>query len=376
MKKIIVIGGGFAGISFIESLSRYKRKDFEIVLIDRSLNSCFLPLLPDVLGRGINPQYLSLSLENLSARLKFQFINEPVKKVDLDKNLIWTSAGELNYDYLVIASGSETNFYNNENLRLNSYKLDDADDAIKIKEALLSRSYDFYFISGGGYTGIEVATNISSYFKKRSLDGRIILVERAPSILGPLPEWMKDYVLTNLKSLGIDVMTNTFIKEAGSGTINLSDGNSYKNSILIWAAGVKTNDFIQNLNLEKNPQGRINVDEFLKIRDNCFVLGDVSFFKYEGSFLRMAVQFAITQGELTAKNIIRASFNKKPFIYKPLDLGFVIPMANNHSCGTILGINTKGFLPTILHYLMCIYRLKTLKNKLGVIKNLLNGGTK
>jgi len=189
-----------------------------------------------------------------------------------------------------------------------------------------------------------------------------------------LPSWMRDYVLENLKRLNIEVFTATFIDKIEGENIRLSSGVTFENALLIWAAGVKTPDFIQNLNIEKTPQGRIKVDEYLRFAQGCFAAGDAANFSYKDNFLRMAVQFAITEGELAADNIHRSIKGSPLKKYRPLDLGYVIPMANNRSCGRVMGIEVKGLLATFLHYSMCICRSLGLKNKLGLLIALLKGG--
>jgi len=174
-----------------------------------------------------------------------------------------------------------------------AYKLDDVDDAENIKSSSAGRDFDYYLVAGGGYTGIEVATNLRRYFNKKNSAKRIIIVERAASILGPLPQWMKDYVLPNLKKMNIEIMTDTVISEVQERRVFLENGNVFDNSMLIWTAGVKCADFIQGLDLKKNRQGRLEVDKFLKINDSCFAAGDSANFAFRQSSLRMAVQFAI-----------------------------------------------------------------------------------
>ncbi len=199
----------------------------------------------------------------------------------------------------------------------------------------------------------------------------MIVVEKAPGILGPLPDWIKNYVLDNLKTLNIQLLLNNSIAGVGKDKVILADQKTFPNAMCIWAAGVKTPEFLQQLNVDKTPQGRLKVDACLRIRDNCFVTGDNAYFTYKNNSLRMAVQFAITQGELTASNIIRQIKGRPLAQYKPVDFGYIIPMANNKSCGEILGIKLKGLLPTLLHYAMSAYRSYGFKNRLGIIKGLL-----
>jgi NADH dehydrogenase len=372
MKKILIIGAGFAGLSSLAVLSRSIRNlGLDVTLINDKDYSSFLPMLPDCLGRGIDPKYLVCDLKVLSKKNNFNFVKDRVLAVDLTNRQVRTTALKLGYDFLIIASGSETNFYGNTQIKDHAFKLDDADDARLLIEAMRSQTSDNYLVAGGGYTGVEVATNLRSYFEKRSLNKKIIIIERAPSILGPLPEWMKDYVVDNLRRLKIDIFVNSGVDSIENAVVKLTDGKVFDNALLIWAAGVRTAYFIQELKVEKNPQGRIKVDSYLRVNDSCFAAGDSGYFTYKNNSLRMAVQFAIKEGACAAGNIVQNIKGENLIEYKPLDLGYVIPMANNRSCGIILGINIKGFFPTLMHYLMCLYRSCNFKNRLGIISDLM-----
>lgn len=371
MKKVVIIGGGFAGISAAEALRDY-RFDLDVTLIDRKPTFDFLPLLPDCIGRGINPDNLAYRIEEVAQILRFKFINEQVTAIDLQKQDVVMSSKSLFYDYLLIASGSETNFYGNDNIRNNACKLDDASDAANLMQLLKKSDFDNFIVCGGGYTGIEVATNLKVFLNKRKKKGVVTIVERQPTILGPLPQWMKDYVWANLDKLGIQVLTNSGIEGIDNHSIHRVGGKRFDNGLLIWAAGVKTAPFIQNLPVEKNPQGRIKVDEYLRMNDSCFVAGDAANFSHKSGYLRMAVQFSIMQGYCAAGNIIRDIEGLSLKAYRPQDLGYIIPMANNASCGTVLGADLKGRLPTMLHFLMCIFRSHGTRNKVGILADLLN----
>ena len=371
MKKIIIIGAGFAGISAIQRLTSYKgRDDLEVTLINEKEQMSFLPVLPDCFGRNIKPEHLLFNLASLRNRRNFKFVQDRAIALNLEKKEVKTTSLSLNFDFLIIASGSETNFYGNNAIKEASLKLDDAKDAILIRKSLDEKDFNSYIIAGAGYTGIEVATNLRVYLRKNKKDKRIVIVERAASMLGPLPQWMKEYVADNLRRLNIEVLFNTSIDKIENNTVRLSDSKVFENSMLIWAAGVRTADFIQNLGLEKNAQGRIKTDEYLRFNEACFAAGDSAYFSYRNNFLRMAVQFAIMEGSFSALNVLRAVEGRPLVKYTPVDLGYIVPMANNRACGVVLGIKMKGLLPLILHYSMCIYRSYTLKNKLGIIKDL------
>ena len=375
MNKAVIIGGGFGGLTAAKKLCKFKR-NLEVTLIDKSKESHFLPALPDIIGKRISAQFLKCNIGDLAKRWGFTFINEEVFSIDLEKREILTPNKTLPYDYLIIASGSQTNFYDNERVEKQAYRLDNAFDAIKIIQALEEGDFDNYVVCGGGYTGVEIATNLWRNLNKKVTGKRIIISEIAPSILGSLPEWMKDYVRDNLGKLNIEIFPNTSVDKIEDGKIFFSGGQIVNNAMLVWAAGVKVPSLLSNLAVGKGRQGRFVVDEYLRLNSNCFVIGDCAQFQHRGSFLRMAVQFSIAQGCCAASNIIRDIKGVKLKKYKPIDLGYIIPMANNKSCGKILGVNMRGFLPTIFHYLMCAYRSWRLKDKIGIIGNLIRGGVR
>ena len=370
MKKILIIGAGFAGLSAAERFSKSK-SDINVTVIDKKQTFDFLPSLPDCIGRRIKPEFLVYDINEAAKEFKFDYINDEVETVDLERNQIQAALQSFDYDYLIIASGSETNFYGNENLRHNAYKIDSVEDVAKLINIIKAKDFSNYFICGGGYTGVEVATNLKLCLKKlKKRNRRVILVEHAPSILGPLPEWMKEYVRNNLRKLDIEVFLNTSIERVEMGSVFANGNKIFDNAFLIWAAGVKTAPFIQSINAEKNPQGRIKVNSFLRLKHNCFVAGDAAYFADKKSFLRMAVMFSIYEGRIAAENVLRSIEGRQLKAYKPMDLGYIIPMANNRSCGVVLGFKLKGFIPTVLHFIMCTYRLYGLKNKFGLLRNL------
>lgn len=368
-KKLVIIGCGYGGAVSAWRASGSRRK-LDVSVIDRGRNFNFLPLLPDCLGRGLPAGALAYPIKNLSSLYGFNFINEEVKSVDLKQRFVFTSGSRLGYDYLIIASGSETNFYGNPAIRRYSYKLDDAQDAQKIRSVLEERRFDCYIIAGGGYTGIEIATNLRMFLRKARIKRRIIIVERAGSILWFLPEYVREYVSENLRRLDIEVFANTMVERVEEGRVFLSNKDEFNNSMLIWAAGVRTADFIQNLDLPKNPQGRLVVDEYLRASDSCFVIGDAAWFYHKKNYLRMAVQFAVAQAAVVCYNMTSSIKGSRLRKYKPLDLGQVIPMANNRSCGNVLGVNVKGMAATLCHYSMALYRAYGFKNKSTIIKAL------
>ena len=366
MAKILIIGGGFSGITAAARLHRLRR-DLDVTVIDSREYFEFLPMLPDVIGGRVKSDYLRVPISELGKRYGFEFINGEIISLYQEENRALSSHGIFHYDYVIISSGSQTNFYGDRVVERRAFKLDSVMDAREIREAVENENFDTYVISGGGYTGVEIATNIRRFLRKKRRRGNIVIVEKAPSILGPLPEWMKHYALSNLNKMNIEVLTEHSIEKTENDTVFITGDRECKNAMLIWSAGVRTSDFIQNLNVAKGRQGRIKVNSYLKFHNNAFAIGDAAEVYYKNEPLRMGVQFSMAEGHIVADNVVRNMQGRKLREYHPIDLGYIIPMSNNFSCGVALGLDVTGPIATFMHYTMCVYRSYGLKNKLGII---------
>jgi NADH dehydrogenase len=373
MKKIIVIGGGFAGLAALGRLAARGIKA-EVLLLDKKETSDFLPCLPDVIGLRLRPDYLSVGLKALAQGCGADFAREEVLRLDLDGRKVFTAAAAYSYDYLVISAGSETNFYGNPEFSRRAKRLDSAQDAREIAAALAKGGFAAVAIIGGGYTGVEVSANVSRSLARRKLRARVMLVERAPEILGALPQWIKDYCLRCLRDLRVEIITSAAVEKIEGGSLAFGSGQAIDGALVIWAAGVKTPQFIQGLKEEKNPQGRLQVDSCLRVRENCYACGDAALFSSGDSALRMAVQFALAQGQCCADNIIRQERGMRLRQYRPQDLGYIIPLAGKRACGIALGRKVRGGWAARLHYAMCLLRLPGLGNKSAMAVDLLRGG--
>ncbi|MBN1872076.1 MAG: FAD-dependent oxidoreductase [Candidatus Omnitrophica bacterium] len=366
MQKVLIIGGGFAGLSAAVKLGSFN-KDLDITVVDGKDYFEFLPMLPDVIGGRVNPGYLRASIPQIGKRCGFKFSSGEIISLYQEENKALSSHGIFYYDYLIIASGSATNFYGDRVIERRAFKLDNVMDALEIREVISKEEFDTYVISGGGYTGVEIATNIRRFLKKNRRSGNIVIVEKTGSILGPLPQWMKHYAIRNLRNMNIEILMGRSIEKVESDTVFISGDRQCRNAMLIWSAGVKTSDYIQNLNVAKGRQGRIKVNQYLKFHNNAFAIGDAAEVYHRDTPLRMAVQFSIAEGNVVAENIIRSIKGKKLRPYRPIDLGYIIPMANNSSCGTVLGLDVTGPMATFFHYMMCLYRSYGIRNKFGIL---------
>lgn len=379
-KNILIVGGGFAGTSALKHLAGKRKlgRNFKVTLIDCKDSFEFLPVLPDIIGGWLEPKNAIINLKEFSLKYGADFIKGQVKKIDFSAKKVFLGGNSIDYEYLALCSGAETNFFNNQAARASCLKLDTVGDALKIKEKILEKAKNKkkvnIVIIGAGYTGIEIATNIN-YLLRNKANYKIYLLERSPDILGMVPDWMRREAKKELEILGIEIICSDSLKEHRRETIFLESGRSIDNAICIWSAGVKASSFVESIDVEKE-RTRIKVKDNLKIENedyhDVFVAGDAASFYDQKSKnnLRMAIMFAIGQGKIVARNIL-SSISGKPLLkYNPVDLGYIIPMAHGKAPGFVLSKRIHGRLGYFMHYFMCVYRSNR-QNRIGIIKDLL-----
>ncbi len=374
MGDILIVGGGFAGLRAAKILSKNRPKlnGRRIILVDLKKTFDFLPILPDVVGGRIQRENACLDLADYLEKLGMNFEQAEVAKIDTETKEVFLKSGNvLTYEFLIISCGSLTDFYGMDELQRRALKLDTADDAMILANIVSTYPGKKILVIGGGYTGIEVAGNLALLLRRKKIKKYSInVIERGEDILGPLPEWIKDYCRVNLCSLRVNIHTACSLKEVNDNRVKLSNGMEFDDYLIVWAAGVLTPRFVQDLKFEKDRQGRLSVNDRLMFSDRCFAVGDAASFKYKGQTLRMAVQFSISEAAVAAKNILRIIAGQKKLLkYRPIDLGYLVPMANKKACGKILFFKARGVLGWFFHYVMCTYRSLSLKNRFGIFCN-------
>ena len=344
-KKIVIVGGGFAGLNLAKKLSNNRR--FEVTVVDKNNYHFFPPLLYQVSTAFVEPSNITYPFRRLFQHWKnIRFYMGKVLKVVPEKNMIETDNGNLSYDYLVLAMGTETNFFGNENIMKNALPMKTIDEALNIRNHILLRLEEAVrsasildkeklaniVIAGGGPTGVEMAgmiaemrRNIASrdYPEDNEKVSSIYLVHGSPTLLNPMSKRAQDETYDVLKNLGVKIILNTLVKDYVNEEVILSNGEKISSATLIWASGVVARE-IGGLPKEVITRGgRIIVDEINRLKgfDNIFSIGDQCFQttdkNYQNGHPQLA-QVAIQQGKLLAENLNRLEANKspKPFAYR------------------------------------------------------------
>ncbi len=367
--NIVIIGGGFAGIAAARQLSRFK-KDLNITLINRYEYTQFRPLFPDIISSSVAVRYLCYSLFCLGRRLGFRFIQGNAVRVDTKSNtVIMKNDMTVSYDFLIIATGSETPVPEKIKKSERVTTLDTINKSRRITDTLHSEEYQHYVVCGGGYTGIETATHIRKGLERYNQKSNVMVVEMQDVILSNLPQWMRIYSMSNCERLGIEIKTNTKITDINNRNVIFSDGTKITNALLIWSTGLNAVYPQIEPGISWGDRNRIKVKDDLRIFENVFAAGDCACSSSDTGCFRMAVQASITSGVFAANNIIALINGGKTSSFHFTDPGFIVPMANWYSCGKVFGKKIQGKKAALLHYLMSVYRSYGLKNRIMVMMN-------
>lgn len=329
MKKLIIVGGGFGGLRLARKLNNHP--GFEITLIDKFNYHQFQPLFYQVATAGLDASNISFPLRKVFQKSKNVHIRVcELQQIISSQQKIITSIGEMEYDYLVIATGADTNFFGNKNLIDNTFPMKSTVEALQIRHRLLQNFEDALqakstdelqslmsiVVVGGGPTGVEVAGALADWkrfvlpkdypeldFKQM----KIYLLEGTGKTLAAMSEKSSRQSYQYLQKLGVEVLTNTLLKDYDGKTVLLMDGNKIKTATVIWAAGIKGN-IPQGIEPNLITRGnRIQVDRFNRVNSikNIFAIGDVAYMEepaYPNGHPQVA-PVAMQQAGLLSKNL-------------------------------------------------------------------------
>ena len=389
-KKVIIAGGGFAGINLIKKLCKDNR--FHVTLVDKNNYHFFPPLLYQVATAFIEPSNISYPFRRMfQKKTNLRFHMGTLLKVNPDKNTIETDTGELEYDYLVLSLGTESNYFGMEQVKKNALPMKSIDDALNLRNHLLLnmeeavRTTDIkekekhlnIVIAGGGPTGVELAGMLAElgrnialkeYPEIKDLRSHLYLIDAGKVLLGPMSEKSQEEATRVLKKLGVHVINNTAVKDYKDGVVLLADGRTINTNVLIWASGVIGRE-VPGLPAEVIARGRrIMVDEFNKVQStqNIYTIGDLCLQTTDKNFPKghpQLAQVAIQQGQLLAENLIRLQDNKplKPFEYN--DKGSMAIISKYKAVADLPKLFFKGFFAWFVWLFIHIIPLIGFRNK-------------
>ena len=392
--RVVIIGGGFAGVQLARNL---KNKPFQVVMLDRNNYHGFQPLLYQVATAGLEPDSIAGPLRQLFADQKdFHFRMARVRRIFPKEKRIETLVGDLNYDYLVIATGSRTNFFNNEDFSTQAFPLKQVPHALDLRSNLLQNFEKSVMsddqemqkrlmnvvIVGGGPTGVEVAGALAELRRHILPEDypeidfgkmEIHLIEGQPRLLNGMSDKAGKWALEYLERFDVDVMLGKFVQKFDGQFVTLNDGTVLETNTLVWAAGVKGN-LIEGLPDSSVVNSRIKVDLYNRVHgfDDIYAVGDIAHME-EGEYKNghpMLAPVAMQQGRLLAQNLVNMSKNKplKPFHYE--NRGAMATIGRNKAVVDLPGNITFGGLFAWMFWMFIhIVSIIGFRNKLVIFSN-------
>jgi NADH:quinone reductase (non-electrogenic) len=330
---VIIAGAGFAGLYAVDKLRKARVR---MTLIDRNLYSTFKPLLYEVATGGLNPGDIAYPVGGFTARRGTRYIRGELAAIDAQARSIKLGDGrELDYDYLIIATGVSANYFGVKGAAENTFGLYTRADAIVLRDHIMSGferlsadSHREFAIAvvGGGATGVEMAGALGD-LRRVVLHAtfpdvdpsrvRVRLVEMADALLMPFHPRLREYTRKQLIKRGVDVRLSTRILEVRPDRVVLGDGQSLPSDLTVWAAGVAAPRPVAAWNLPQGPGGRILVGPDLRVQgsDRIFAAGDIAIHAERPS--PQLAQPALQEGRHAAAQIIRLLRGEpaEPFSY-------------------------------------------------------------
>jgi NADH dehydrogenase len=391
-KRVVIVGAGFGGVRAAGLLAG---SGHEIVLVDRNNYHLFQPLLYQVATAGLEQESIAHPVRAMIRGWPgTRFHLSEVTAVDFAGRSVMTDRDPISYDYLVIGAGSVTNYFGNEVVARHAYDLKELADAEGLRNHILcafeqavrepdptrKRALMTFVIVGGGPTGVEFAGALAELvrfvlakdYPELSVDAaRVVLVEAADRLLAAMPESLRSYTLTKLRSMSVEVLLNRRVVDAAPDKVVLHDGAVIPSHTLLWSAGVKAAPLAAALGLETRGGGRVPVGADLTLpgHPEVFVIGDMAYLEQDGAALPMTAPVAMQMGSYAGTAILARERGDalSPFRYR--DKGSMATIGRNTAVARALGINFRGYPAWIVWLVLHLYYLIGFRNRIVVLLN-------
>ncbi len=395
LPHIIIVGGGFAGLELVKALNN---QPYRVTLFDKNNYHAFQPMLYQVAAGGVGPDGIAYPLRKLVSRFpNIAFRMAEVKEVKPEQNQLDTSIGVFNYDYLVIATGAQTNFFGNAQLEQHTLQLKSIPDALDLRSAILQefekaitlkntpeeKKVLNFVVVGGGPTGVETSGALAEMKKNvlpadyKELDAshmQVHLIEAAPRLLAAMSEDSSAAALRFLTDMGVQVQLNTSVTSYNGLQLTLSNGQVLDTETVVWAAGVKAKGLPGLPFSTTGRAGRYVVDEHNKLEAyaNIYALGDVALMQGDPKFPNghaMIATPAQQQAKHLGKNFMRMSRKQALLPFRYFDPGTMATVGRHKAVMEIFGTRTQGLIAWLGWMFLHLMLLVGFRNRLVVFVN-------
>ncbi|MFO0969525.1 MAG: NAD(P)/FAD-dependent oxidoreductase [Gemmataceae bacterium] len=395
--KIVILGGGFAGMYAARRLDRTLARDpnIDITLVNRDNFFLFTPMLHEVATSDLNPAHIVNPIRKLLKRLRF--FAGGVDRIDLEARRVLVSHGverhphELEYDHLVLALGSVTNFFDIPGLAQRAFTMKTLGDAIALRNHVIRtlEEADFeccaaqrdrlltFVVAGGGFAGVETVGGLNDFVRSslrfypnlRPEMVRVVLVHSGAILLPELDARLGEYARRKLTRRGVEVRTGARVKALSEDFAQLSDGCRIPTQTLIWTAGTSPHPLLAGLECEKE-RGRIEVNAFLEAteRPGVWALGDCAAIRHPktGELYPPTAQHAVRQAKVLAHNLRARIRGRKEKVFSFRPLGKLATIGRRSGVATVFGVRFSGLFAWLLWRFVYLTKLPRLEKKLRV----------
>lgn len=398
VKKVVIIGGGFAGLECAKQLAN--KSTFEVTLIDRTNHHLFQPLLYQVATATLASHDIARSLRSILAdAANITVLMDEVIEIDADGKIVHGQSGkQYSFDTLVVAAGAKTGYFGNDHWADYTFGMKTLAEACEVRETVLKNLEKAEMsddaaererlmtiaIVGGGPTGVELSGAFVELIQRsmkrnfRRIDTnklKVVLVEAGPRILPPYKEESSAYAQKRLERLGVDVQTSTMVTDIQEGRVITKNGEILAGTIL-WAAGVEAESIVRKLPVEVNRTGKVTPDLSLALPGypDIFVAGDVTSMKDANDAPVPGVAPAASQmgsfiGKLLVQEAIpgNAGTERPSFVY--WDKGSMAIVGRSHAVVEFGKVQLTGFIAWLAWLFIHILFLVDFRSKLSVFIN-------
>jgi NADH:ubiquinone reductase (H+-translocating) len=393
-KRVVIIGGGFAGLTLARKLIN---APYQVVLIDKNNYHQFQPLFYQVAMAGLEPSSIVFPFRKVFQNSKNVFVRvTKVDSVDVAKKTISTDIGTLEYDYLVVAIGADTNWYGNERVRANAIPMKSVSEALYLRNNIFEdyeravtapgyeerQRYLDIVVVGGGPTGVEVAGSLAEmkhhiiakdYNDLNRDEINIHLVSGSPKLLNTMSAQASEKAEKFLRELGVQLWMDKVVKDFDGETVHIDDGSTIRADKVIWAAGIVGNK-IEGLPAEVYTRGnRLKVNAFNQIEGlpGVYAIGDIAYQieeKYPNGHPQVA-QTGIQQGQRLAQNLIRMDKGREPEAFHYRDLGSMATVGRHRAVVDLPFWRFQGAFAWFAWLFVHLFAIIGAKNKVFIFMN-------
>ena len=386
-KRIVILGGGYAGVHAAKRLHKAfkKQKDkVEVTLIDRHRHHILMTELHEVAGNRVGEDSVKISFDRIFAGKMVNVVRDEITDIDFKKQTLTGKGAKYPYDQLIIATGAEPTDFNIPGIKEHAFFLWSLPDALRIKhhiqEIVRAAAYEkdeatrremlTFVVAGGGFTGVELVGELIEWLpilcKEHGVDYdevTLMNAEALGNILNMLPDGPRNKAIAYMEKKGVQIRTNSLIVRADEHGFEIKDGTKFKTRTLIWTCGVRGTTFCHNLPLTDGKVQRKKVDEFMRSPDydNVYLAGDGIWYMEDGKPVGQIVEAAEQTAATAADSIIQTIRKelglptKEVAPFKSNFHGFMVSIGGRYAVSYTAGVAMSGFFAMAIKHMVNMY---------------------